>query len=238
MIEIQCPNCQRTLKVPDKYVGTEGACNYCGGRIEVQIKPQPPAAAAPIPAEGSGLLQAQLAEARGEIVRLSEATESERLAREKAETERNSALARVAELEAAVAQAAERERDLASRAELDRAQTELAEMRQRAESVGRELDSQREKAQRAEARLREVRGRLAAVVEGLSDAGDQPAGATGEATATAETSACPDFTPADAAAILVGAGPGTKSARWGWLVGLAITLLAVAAGLGVWGLSR
>ena len=210
VIEIQCPNCQRTLKVPEKYVGTEGACNYCGGRVQVQVKPQP-ATVAPLPAEGSGLLQAQLAEARGEIVRLLEATESARLVREKAETERDSALSRMAELEAAAAQAAERERNLASKVELDRAQTELAETRQRAESLERELETQREKARRAEAHLREVRGRLAAVVEDLSGVGDQPAGA--------ETPASADFTPAAAAAILVGAGAGKKKARWAWLVG-------------------
>jgi hypothetical protein len=36
----------------------------------------------------------------------------------------------------------------------------------------------------------------------------------------------------------VGAGSGRKKARWAWLAGLAIGLLAVAAGLGVWGLVR
>lgn len=210
MIEIQCPNCQRTLKVPDKYVGTEGACNYCGGRVHVQAKPQP-AAPAPIPAEGTGLLQAQLAEARAEILRLTEATESARLAQEKAETERGSALARAAELDAALQQAAEREQNLASKAVLDQAQTELAETRRQAEALEHELDAQREKTQRVEARLRDVRGRLAAVVEDLSGVGDLPAGAN--------TAPSADFTPADAAAILVGAGSARTKPRWRWLVG-------------------
>jgi DNA-directed RNA polymerase subunit RPC12/RpoP len=246
VIEIQCPNCERTLKVPEKYVGTEGACNYCGGRVQVQFKTQPAAAvaaaaaaaaAAPIPANGSGLLESELAEARAEIARLTEAVEAERLARENAATERDAALARVSELEAAVAQAAERERSLTTKAELDRVQTELDEARQRAESLGRDVASERDKAERAEGRLRDVRGRLAAIVEDMGG-GDVPGFAEATGDGRAEASVCADFTPADAAAILVGSGSGRKKSRWAWLVGLGVILLAVAAGLGVWGFAR
>ena len=246
MIEIQCPNCERTLKVPDKYVGTEGACNYCGGRVQVQVKSQPPAAAAaaaaaaavaaPIPAEGAGLLQAQLAEARAEIPRLSETADAGRLARENAETERDAALARVAEFEALVAQAQEREHALTPRADIEKARADLAESRQFAEWLGRELEAQREKTQLANTRLSEVRRKLAAVVDDLAETSDEDSAEV--KSPPPEESARMDFTPADAAAILVGAGSTSKKARWAWLIGLAAGLLAIAAGFGVWTLAR
>lgn len=35
VIDFQCPHCQRILKIPERFLGMEGACDYCGGRIAV-----------------------------------------------------------------------------------------------------------------------------------------------------------------------------------------------------------
>lgn len=215
VIEIPCPHCQRVLKVPEKYVGTEGACNYCGARVHVAIKQQaeaaivtvsPPAAAPAldVPAE----LQDQLADARTEIDALSEVLEGERAQREKAESDRDAALARVADLEAAIEQAAERE--AAPRAELDRVTHELALSREQAESLGRELEAKRADIRRAESRLADVRTRLTVIVDDLSDA---PLEAPVSVAVTA-----PPIIEADAAAILVGGGA-NKRGRWARLLG-------------------
>lgn len=35
MIRVTCPQCQKTLQIPDQFAGTSGTCTECGGRILV-----------------------------------------------------------------------------------------------------------------------------------------------------------------------------------------------------------
>ena len=35
VIEYQCPHCNRILKVPEKFIGLEGACSFCGTRLTI-----------------------------------------------------------------------------------------------------------------------------------------------------------------------------------------------------------
>ena len=38
MIDFTCPHCKQNLHIPDKYLGSRGKCNRCGGQITVLIQ--------------------------------------------------------------------------------------------------------------------------------------------------------------------------------------------------------
>ena len=35
MLAVECPNCQIPLQIDEKWAGTTGTCNHCGGKITV-----------------------------------------------------------------------------------------------------------------------------------------------------------------------------------------------------------
>ncbi|MCX5759229.1 MAG: hypothetical protein NTU83_12120, partial [Candidatus Hydrogenedentes bacterium] len=48
MIDVECPHCKRILKVSEKFIGAEGACKHCGGRLVIAANmPQPEFDASP-----------------------------------------------------------------------------------------------------------------------------------------------------------------------------------------------
>ena len=48
MIDVECPHCKRILKISEKYIGVEGACKHCGGRLVIAVD-TPPSAFEPSP---------------------------------------------------------------------------------------------------------------------------------------------------------------------------------------------
>lgn len=236
MIEIQCPDCERVLKVPEKYVGTEGACNYCGGRVQVQAPQRHEAqiqpSAAPAAPEEVKTLTAQLAEARDEIQNLSEQLQAERAANTKNTTERDQASTHAAELEAIVARAQERERELAPRADLEKAQKELAENREFAEWLGAELETSRDRAKRAEKMLKNARAKLLSLADELAEIDEKTDEETEKEAKqpTQDTTVMPD----DAAAAIIAAPAAKQTGLWAWLIGAGIGFVAAIAAFGIW----
>ena len=148
MIEYQCPHCNRTLKVPEKFVGFEGACSFCGARITI---PADVVASEPDDSSAAAVANAALFEtpesarqARLSIERLAKELEAERIARLEAEAAREVAEERVRTLEKKVVGAiAEKSENTFAHADIERMEAQLAQGRREVERLAKELEAER-----------------------------------------------------------------------------------------------
>jgi hypothetical protein len=161
MIDFECPHCKRTLKIPERYIGMEGACKFCGGRILIpadstdalgdafQAAPSRQGAGADLSERpwaagvGAKTLQNQLAQARSEIERLARSIETERAARVEAEAARDAAETRARRLEEKLTAVNHEEDVLSLRAAFDRAESQLTQSRVDVERLAKLLETER-----------------------------------------------------------------------------------------------
>lgn len=143
MIEYQCPHCQRVLKVPETFIGVEGACNYCGTRLTIP---------ADVVASNGGTADvtakapqdAGSAHTHQTVERLAKELEKERIARLEAEAAREVAEERIRHLERKAAAAIAQWTDHAAlQADLDLARAQLTESQQEVVRLGKELETAR-----------------------------------------------------------------------------------------------
>jgi len=160
VIEYQCPHCQRVLKVPEKFIGIEGACNYCGARLTIQadVVASPPGSAetglgeglheqsrydASLPGEAPAP-ESHSAHARQNLERLAKELESERIARLEADAAREVAEERVRHLERKMAETiSQRSENALLRADLDRVEAKLAQSAREVQRLAEELEAAR-----------------------------------------------------------------------------------------------
>jgi hypothetical protein len=148
------------LKVPEKFIGIEGACNYCGARLTIQadVVASPPGSAETGPGEGlheqsrydaslpgeAPALESHSAHARQNLERLAKELESERIARLEADAAREVAEERVRHLERKVAETiSQRSENALLRADLDRVEAKLAQSAREVQRLAEELEAAR-----------------------------------------------------------------------------------------------
>jgi hypothetical protein len=159
VIEYQCPHCNRILKVPEKFIGLEGACSFCGTRLTIPADvvasepTDPPSSTANGSLiSGSPESAAHVAQTRLNTERHAKELEAERIARLEAEAAREVAEARILHLEKRVAEAiAEKSENVLSRADVECTEAQLAQSRRDVERLAKELEAERALRMRAEA---------------------------------------------------------------------------------------
>lgn len=133
------------LKVPEKFIGVEGACNYCGARLTIQadVVASPPGSGEALPGEAPAP-ESHSAHARHDLERLAKELESERIARLEAEAAREVAEERVRHLERKVAETISHGSENALlRADLDRVEAKLAQSAREVQRLAEELEAAR-----------------------------------------------------------------------------------------------
>ena len=183
MIEYQCPHCNRILKVPEKFIGLEGACSFCGTRLTIpaDVVASEPADPSSSIANGSlisGNLEsaAHAAQTRLNVERLAKDLEAERIARLEAEAVREVAEGRIRHLEKRVAEAiAEKSENVLSQADVECMEAQLAQSRRDVERLVKELEAERALRMRAEAACGAVEKEVRSI-EQYADKGSQALG--------------------------------------------------------------
>ncbi len=183
MIDVECPHCKRILKISEKYIGVEGACKHCGGRLVI-ADDTPPSEFEPsahgerpvdrVPPElvakqetiteltaNIEVLHARVSQNRHDIERLAKDLETERVARAEAAVARDVALVRVKCLDMNLAAIGEKVEDGALRAEFECSGAQLAQSRTDVGRLANELETERAARIRAETayRMMELRTR-------------------------------------------------------------------------------
>jgi hypothetical protein len=180
VIEYQCPHCNRILKVPEKFIGLEGACSFCGTRLTIPADVVASEPADPSSSTANGSLisgspesAAHAAQTRLNTERLAKELEAERIARLEAEAAREVAEARILYLEKRVAEAiAEKSENVLSRAGVECMEAQLAQSRRDVQRLVKELEAERALRMRAEAACGAVEKEVRSI-EQYADKGPQ-----------------------------------------------------------------